>query len=164
MLPVRPPLRTAISLRFARPRTPGSDERLAVYRQGEEGWEFAGKDLDPGSGDFVVETRRLGRFALFEDTLPPRITPLAAPRKAPSGPYSTWALTARLAEDGSGIVARGCWFVVDGRRVPAEWDGVRSELRWRPRRAPAAGRHRYEVVAADRAGNVARRTGTLVLD
>ena len=164
MLPQRPPLRSNLTIRFERPKTLAPDTLLAVYRLGDDGWEFAGNEMDPATGHFKVETRRLGRFALFEDTTAPRITPLAAPKTAASGAYSTWALTARLAEDGSGIAARGCWFEVDGRRVPAEWDGVRSELRWRPLRAPARGTHRFRVVAADRAGNVARREGTFVLD
>lgn len=164
LLPMRPPLRAPITLWFPRPRTFAPDTLLAVYREGDEGWEFAGKDVDPANGDFKIEARRLGRFALFEDTLAPRITPLAAPRAAAPGAYSTWALTARLTDDGSGIAARGCWFMVDGRRVPAEWDGVRGELRWRPQRAPRAGTHRYEVMAADRAGNASRRSGSFTIE
>ena len=69
----------------------------------------------------------------------------------------------RLVDDGSGVAALETWFIVDGVRRPAEWDAVRNELRWRPLRAPAKGTHRYEVVATDRAGNVARRAGTFVV-
>ena len=56
------------------------------------------------------------------------------------------------------------FFVVDGRRVPSEWDGVRGELRWRPLVRPPSGSHRYQVIAADKAGNARRASGTFVLD
>jgi hypothetical protein len=53
---------------------------------------------------------------------------------------------------------------VDGARGPSEWDAEEKTLRWRPRRAPKPGAHRYTVVVADRAGNVTRSSGTFVLD
>jgi hypothetical protein len=161
ILPVRPPLRSGIRLRMARPSAGSS---LALYREGDEGWEFAGADVDSATGMFSIPTRRLGRFAVFADTLAPRITVLDPSRRAMKGDYSRWTLTARLVEEGAGVSAQGSGFVVDGTRRPAEWDAVRNELRWRPLRAPARGTHRYEVVATDRAGNVARRAGTFVLD
>lgn len=161
ILPMRPPLRKAIRLQMARPST---DASLAVYREGDDGWEFAGADLDSASGTFSLQTRRLGRFAVFADTKAPRITALDPPRRAVGGDYSRWALAARLVDEGAGVTAHGSWFVVDGVRRPAEWDAVRNELRWRPLRAPARGTHRYEIVAGDRAGNVARHAGTFVLD
>jgi hypothetical protein len=73
-------------------------------------------------------------------------------------------LEARITEEGSGVDARGSAFVVDGRRVPSEWDAVENTLRWRPLRRPASGRHELEIVVADRAGNVRRRHAGFVLD
>jgi len=67
-------------------------------------------------------------------------------------------------ESGSGVDAAASAFVVDGVRVPSEWDPEASVLRWRPRQPPAPGRHAYEVRVADRAGNTARSTGSFVLD
>lgn len=157
ILPVRPPLRTAIRIGMARPST--SDRSLAVYRDGDEGWEFTGAALDSATGRFSISTRRLGRFAIFADTLAPRISPAAPSRDRVARGYPRWTLTARLADDGAGVAARETWFIVDGVRRPAEWDAVRNELRWRPQRPPTDGMHRYEVVATDRTGNTARRAG-----
>jgi hypothetical protein len=161
ILPMRPPFRSVIRIRMARPSI---DSSLAVYREGDDGWEFAGADLDSATGMFSIQTRRLGRFAVFADTKAPRITALDPPRRAVRSDYSRWTLTARLVDEGAGVTAHETYFVVDGKRRPAEWDAVRNELRWRPLRAPARGTHRYEVVATDRAGNVARHSGTFVLD
>ena len=89
---------------------------------------------------------------------------LAPPRRAPSGPYSRWALVALAGESGSGVDAKASGFVVDGVRVPTEWDGDVRVLRWRPLAPPAPGRHAHELRVVDRAGNRAVRRGTFVLD
>ena len=90
--------------------------------------------------------------------------PPAAPRRAPAGPYPRWALEAQLVEQGSGVDPRATSFVVDGRRVPSEWDAVVATLRWRPLRTPARGRHVVTVVATDRAGNVRKTRGAFVVE
>jgi hypothetical protein len=111
-----------------------------------------------------ADSRRLGTFALFADTLAPRIAPLAPARTTAPGAYNRWALEARLAEEGSGVDTRASGFEVDGARVPSEWDAEESTLRWRPRVAPVPGRHTFTVVASDRAGNTARSSGSFVID
>jgi hypothetical protein len=121
-------------------------------------------DYDSVSRRVSGETRKLGVFALLEDTRGPRVTPLRAPRHAAARPYSHWALQAKLEDLGSDVDPRASHFVVDGRRVPSEWDGSVGLLRWRPLRKPAAGRHRYQVVAVDRTGNVTRQSATFVID
>jgi hypothetical protein len=140
------------------------DARLCLYRDSGEGWEWIGADYDAQAHTLSAETRRFGRFALFRDREAPRIALRAPPRAAAAGPYPRWALEAHIGEQGSGVVVRDSHFIVDGRRVASEWDAVESTLRWRPPRAPAGGRHKVEVVVADRAGNVGRRHGTFVLD
>jgi murein DD-endopeptidase MepM/ murein hydrolase activator NlpD len=160
ILPMRPPLRRAIRLAMVRP---SNESSLAIYRKGDDGWEFSGADLDPATNHVSIQTRRLGRFAIFADTLAPRITDAVPSRDPVARGYPQWTLTSRLVDDGAGVAALETWFIVDGVRRPAEWDAVRNELRWRPMRAPARGTHRYEVVATDRAGNVARRAGTFVV-
>jgi hypothetical protein len=107
----------------------------------------------------VGETRHLGRFALFEDTLAPRIAMRRVAPHALPGPYSRWALEARLTDEGSGVDAGASRFEVDGHPVPSEWDGEERMLRWRPPRAPGPGAYRFEVVAVDRAGNARRARG-----
>jgi hypothetical protein len=86
----------------------------------------------------------------------------AAPaRPAKPGAYNRWAVTAALTEQGSGVDPRATWFEIDGKRVPSEWDSEVGVLRWRPAKPPAAGAHRVEVVAADRAGNMRRVPGRI---
>jgi hypothetical protein len=135
-----------------------------LYRDGGDGWEFVRADYDSALQGFEGETRRFGRFSLFRDVRAPQISRFKPPRVAATGPYSRWALEARLADRGSGVEARASWFVVDGARVPSEWDAEQGILRWRPLVPPERGGHRYTVVAGDRAGNVARSGGTFVLD
>jgi len=161
LTPLRRPLRVAIE---ATGRVRGEWTATALYRDTGGGWESLGADLGQREGWIGAETRALGRFALFRDALAPRIRLLQPSRGGGAGPVARWALEARIADEGSGVDARASCFVVDGRRVPSEWDAIANTLRWRPLRRPASGRHELEIVAADRAGNVRRRHAGFVLD
>jgi hypothetical protein len=137
-------------------------QHFGLYRHDEDGWSWIGSLHERGSYD--LESRRLGWFAEFEDTLAPRIALRTPPRHAAKGPYNRWGVEAALVERGSGIDSRACYFVVDGKKVAAEWDPEAGVLRWRPLAAPKAGTHKVDVVAGDHAGNTAIRSGTFVLD
>ena len=172
LTPLRRPLSVAIEAAGSR-RGPaaggtrgadGGPGATGLYRDTGAGWEWLGADLERRAGWIGAKTRALGRFALFRDATAPRIGLLPPPRVTGAGPTAPWALEARLTEEGSGVDARVSAFVVDGRRVPSEWDAVAGTLRWRPLRRPASGRHELEIVAADRAGNVRRRHAGFVLD
>lgn len=160
--PVLQPLRSPFRLSAHLAQKP--DRRLGLYRDSGGGWEWIGAAYDSATRRVSAETRRFGRFALFRDVEAPRIELRAPPRTPPAGAYPTWALEARIVEQGSGVAARASYFLVDGRRVPSEWDAVAETLRWRPLRAPASGQHEFEIVVADRAGNSRRRHGSFVLD
>ena len=137
---------------------------LGLYQESPEGrWEFVRSVRDSATGRLHAEARRLGKIAAFRDLTAPRIRS-TAPRRAPRGPYSRWALETRLEERGSGVEARETYFEIDGRRVPSEWDSEANTLRWRPLAPPARGTHRYQLFARDRCGNLARAEGTFVLD
>lgn len=158
------PLRSSIRVSLAPPPgATGADPQLGVYLERGDGWEFQRSERDPASGRLTIETRRLGRFALFRDARAPRIQKRRPPVGAASGAYPRWALEARLDDDGSGIDPRASAFEVGGRRVPSEWDAEERVLRWRPLDRPNAGSHPYRVVAVDRAGNTARAEGSFVL-
>jgi hypothetical protein len=135
---------------------------VALYRDSGGGWEWLGAEPDRREGWIGAGTRSLGRFALFRDVTAPRIRLLPPSRVA--GAAVRWTLEARVIEEGSGVDARASAFVVDGRRVPSEWDAVENTLRWSPLRPPGGGRHALEIVVADRAGNVRRRHASFVLD
>jgi hypothetical protein len=156
------PLRAEIEVALEVPARQ-SRERLGLYRDTGDGWEWVRARHDSATRRLVAGTRRLGRFALFRDTRAPRFGKVAAAGRAGAQPYSTWELRAPLSDPGSGVDARASRMVVDGKRVPSEWDGEEGVLRWRPLRAPAAGRHRYQVTAVDRAGNVRTASGTIVV-
>lgn len=161
--PFMTPMRGAMRVGIRLPAQP-VPRGVALYRDQGDGWEWVGTAFDSATNRIGGESRRLGAFALFADTLGPRIAPLAPAAHAASAPYNRWALEARLTEEGSGVDARASGFEADGVRVPSEWDAEERTLRWRPHHAPSKGRHRFTVVAHDRAGNVALRSGTFVLD
>jgi hypothetical protein len=162
MHPVLEPLHSPFRLSVRVAGTP--DPRLGLYRDSGGGWEWIGAAYDSATRRVSAETRRFGRFALFRDAEAPRIELRAPPRAPPAGAYPAWALEARIVEQGSGVAARESYFLVDGHRVPSEWDAVLETLRWLPLRPPASGRHECEIVVADRAGNLRRRHGSFVLD
>jgi murein DD-endopeptidase MepM/ murein hydrolase activator NlpD len=131
-----------------------------------EGWVWLTRSDDEWARpSWIAHPTHLGEFSFFEDRLAPRITVLHPPRHRGSGtPYSHWALEARIREEGSGVNAHASAFLVDGRRRPTEWDAVDRKLRWKPRTPPARGTHRYVLIAADRAGNERRVSGTFVIN
>jgi hypothetical protein len=154
----REPLRSRAQLTFSASGKPHS----GVFRYDDDGWTWVG-DTKKGSS-YDVTSGSLGWFAEFQDTLGPRITLRTPPRTASAGAYNRWAVEAGIAEKGSGVNARASYFVVDGAKVAAEWDPEADVLRWRPLKRPAAGTHKYDVIAEDRAGNASIRSGTFVLD
>lgn len=166
LTPLRRPAR--VSLRDARaaraPRDTAASGAAAVYRDGGAGWEYVGASPGRDAGWVEAGTRALGRFALFRDVAAPRVRIAAPPHTAAAGPYPRWAIEVKVEEEGSGVDARASRLVVDGRRVPAEWDAVAGTLRWRPVRAPARGAHEVTAVVVDRAGNARRRHAGFVLD
>lgn len=172
LTPLRRPLRVGIEAPGPARGPASGDARLravespatGLYRDTGGGWEWLGAALDGREGWIGAETRVLGRFALFRDVAAPRIRLLPPAREPGAGVAARWVLEAFVTEEGSGVDARGSAFVVDGRRVPSEWDAVENTLRWRPPGRPARGRHELEIVVADRAGNVRRHHAGFVLD
>ena len=155
------PLRAAVDVSLALPG--GSVSRLGMYRDTADGWDLVGDHVDKSKRTIGGGTRRFGRFALFRDVRAPVAKLRMPPRATPPGPYPLWALEASIAERGSGLDSRATYFIVDGRRVPSEWDSVIQVLRWRPLKTPANGRHTVTVVATDRAGNLQKTSGTFVV-
>jgi murein DD-endopeptidase MepM/ murein hydrolase activator NlpD len=160
--PATLPLRSGIRLRL--PAAGPLAARAGLYGDFGSGWEWLGGAPAAGGDEVTASSRRLGWFAALADTMAPRVRVFRPLRRAPHGPYSTWELRARVLEFGSGVDADGSAFIVDGRRVPSEWDAVRELLRWKPLAAPARGAHRWEIEVRDHAGNVRRGHGTFVLD
>ena len=146
------------------PLLPGV-RRVGLYQNTGSGWDLVRTERDTARRQRIGETHRLGRFALFADRLAPRLRARAVgTARNADAPYSRWAVEVAVVEDGSGMDPRASYFVVDGRRRPAEWDNEKRVLRWRPLAPPEPGTHRYLAVARDRAGNSGRLAGSFVLD
>ena len=154
-------LRRSIALDLAQP--PAGAPHAGLYRHDGDGWSWVAWENDAARARLTASTRSLGWFAIMSDTLAPRLTLRAVPRVAKSEVYPRWAIAAAVAEGGSGVDSRGSYFIVDGKRVAAEWDPEAGVLRWRPQKRPARGTHPYSVVATDRAGNSRVRSGTFAI-
>jgi len=138
---------------------------VGLYRRTSDEWDYVRWTRRADGRGWDAESSRLGDFALFADTLAPRITPRTPSRKVPAGAaYPRWAVEAGIAEGGSGLDARESYFRIDGVRVPTEWDPEASALRWRPLQRPKKGTHQLTIVATDRAGNARIRSTSFVLD
>jgi hypothetical protein len=72
-------------------------------------------------------------------------------------------LRARIREEGSGIRADELEILLDGKRIPAEWNPWSRSIRAAVPGAIAPGDHRWEVRATDEAGNEARRSAEFTL-
>jgi hypothetical protein len=140
--------------------------RTAICRRDAEGqaWEWLSTTLDSLTGMAWADATHLGQFAVVRDEAAPRVDAPSAPRVPPAGPYPAWELTAAVSDSLSGVDARASALVVDGVRVPTEWDAEAGVLRWRPLVPPTPGEHRARVEAVDRAGNATVREGLFVLD
>ena len=163
VVPANTPLAAAAELRIALPASAHA-EKTGLYRDAGDGWEYIGAKHDAATHTISGSTRHLGTFALFKDTRAPRGTFVTPPRAQLAGAYPRWAIEAPLADKGSGVDASATYFIVDGRRVPSEWDSVIETLRWKPLRAPSSGRHTVVLVATDRAGNARKTSGAFVLN
>jgi hypothetical protein len=160
--PVWLAMRGPLTLRTALP--PGV-RGVGLYQNTGSGWDLVRTERDTLQHRLTGQSHRLGLFALFADHLAPRLRARPVVRTHDSAaPYSRWAVEVAVVENGSGMDPRASYFVVDGRRCPAEWDNEKRVLRWRPHTPPATGAHRYVTVARDLAGNATRLAGSFVLD
>lgn len=159
-MPVRQPITIWLRLLPGMPH-----ERLGVYRRDGDGdaWEWADGVLDSVGGAFRTPTSRFGQFAILRDDTAPEVTLLPTAGRGGAGPYSRWAVEARVLDRASGVAGRQCVIRVDGQAVPAEWDAESKVLRWRPLQVPVKGRHEVEVEAVDRVGNRTVRRGSFMI-
>lgn len=159
LLPESLPLRASATITI--PQIAGTNATgVAIYqRTAGEDWSLLRTTYDEKARTFTANASKLGEFALFSDTRAPRVALQPAPTTGATTPYSRWALTASVTEEGSGVDASTSYLMVDGRRVPTEWDPEARVLRWKPRVRPADGEHSVEAIARDRAGLEARAVG-----
>jgi hypothetical protein len=140
---------------LALPFDPGAGEagRLGIYRFDPvvRRWTLEGDEVEAAARSVRCLFRRYGRFALLADEVPPRIISVRPAAGGVTGRRPE--IAAHVTEVGKGLGWDGVVFVLDGARIPAEYDPDRGVARpfETPRLAP--GQHRLSVSAIDRAGN-----------
>jgi hypothetical protein len=152
LLPAGEALAAKATLTFDVP--PGEPvRRLGVYRWDPISgrWDFEGNDRD-AEGRPALSFRRYGRLALLRDDAPPRLDDLRPASGAIVG--RSPLLQARVEDTGTGLDWDGVRFVLDGKALVSEFDPDRGLSRVVDMAPLAPGRHRLEVTAVDRAGNV----------
>jgi murein DD-endopeptidase MepM/ murein hydrolase activator NlpD len=154
LLPRDVVLRSAVSLRLPLNGVERTD-RVALYVQRNNGsWGYVGADRDGSSvgGDI----KRLGRYALVEDSIAPVLHAKAPGEGKVVTNRRPW-VSAAVSDIGAGVTASGLELRVDGKTVIAEWDPEAGELRGQTRWELAAGEHTATVTARDRVGNSSQR-------
>lgn len=131
--------------------------RVHVYRH-NGGWSR--QATARSAGELTIQTRRLGLFQAFEDRHAPYLN-ITSP---PPGYHSKTRrpiLTARVADAHSGVDAFGA--TANGEWLLVAYDPEHGELRWdRDEDLPSGAQH-IEFWASDHAGNISRKTVTVVV-
>jgi len=147
-----------VFIRYPSDRSP---EKLGLYYQAEPGkWVFIDNQIDMARRTISARVLSLERFALLRDTTPPQISAVY-PADGALVRSRRPRLRAGVKDERSGLAdEERVFMLLDGRRVPAEYDPEADELRYRPRKALATGVHTLVILAEDRSGNSARYEGT----
>jgi hypothetical protein len=95
------------------------------------------------------------------DQRPPQVFDITPSQGDRVGDRGLTRVSARFADDRSGVDYRSVTLRVDGRDVTRNARIANDELRYRADLAP--GRHTAEVVVRDRAGNLTRRAWTFAV-
>jgi hypothetical protein len=136
-------------------------QKLGVYYEARPGkWVFIDNEVDSVRQTVSARVLSLERFALIRDTQPPQISNAYPPdgtRLRTRRPL----LKVRVKDERSGLAdEERVFMLLDGRRVPAEYDPEADELRYRPRRDLEPGKHTLVISAEDQNGNRARHEAT----
>jgi hypothetical protein len=137
------PLRERVRIGLAPPRTVPSRRGLSVHSFNRGKWSFEGADTT-GTG-VGAQVLRLEKVALFRD--------LVAPAVAIDRPGSGLTITARIEDDGVGVVWPGVSMVLNGETLIAEWDPESDRLTAFLRSELEPGDYELVVSAEDRVGN-----------
>jgi len=151
-------LRDAATATFYLPQA-DDGERLGVYRWSPvaERWAYVGGHWDGEQRTLSTGIRDLGTVAVLEDDWVPRISD-SRPRRGAVLAALPATVYVAVEERGEGVAEEGCRVELDGRVIPFEYDPDRRWLRPELDGTLAAGEHRFTVIVADKAGNVAPPT------
>lgn len=131
--------------------------RAQFYRMGKTKWERIDTTSDRGRASAPV--KRLGRYALFDDTTPPKLAALRP--NAEDKPSRRPVIRIRATDEGSGIdTFRGTY---NGKWILLAYDPEQDLLEWEQDEDLPAGEGTLVVEVRDHAGNIARAERTITV-
>jgi hypothetical protein len=136
------------------------DEQNAADFEGSE--QADATAVSPGSSIIGARVRRLGRFVLARDVEPPTVSFLS-PTHGQVLTSRQPRIRARVRDRESGFREDDVTFLIDGRRVPTEWNPEADSMQHRPTSPLSPGRHVIVAEATDRSGLVTRREITITV-
>ncbi|MBM3286323.1 MAG: M23 family metallopeptidase [Candidatus Eisenbacteria bacterium] len=144
------------------PASPEEARRLLVFGRSETGgpWEVRG-GVWTGS-EVAVVVDQLEEWILLEDRTEPWIYAME-PSDLERRSHPLSGMSARIREDGSGVLPGDVEVRLDGHRVPASWSPWSRAVSVDLAEPLARGQHRWDVQVTDRAGNRARRSAAFVV-
>lgn len=129
---------------------------LFRYVEGQ-GWRFLSREGEHHS--LMASITEMGRYGLVRDTTPPELR-IKSPVPGQVIAASQVVLKAQVNDPISGVVYQGIQVKLDGRKVPAEFDAPRREIKYQPLAPPAPGEHEFELKIVDRMGNEVKKKVT----
>ena len=138
--------------------------KLGMYRLESSGkWTFVGGNLGPDSSTVAAAVTSLSAFAVLQDDQPPRVWDLQ-PRPGSRSATAQPTLFAKVEDPGSGIGRDvDIYIKLDDERVISVYDPEDDSVSFTVREPLPAGRHTFQIVARDRAGNEARVLSTFTV-
>lgn len=150
--PKETPLDEAVVISFPIPAQATQAERLRVYRKTKKGW--AVETTRRIGGRLEIETRRLGAFAVLEDTRAPSIR-IRSPRDGATLAGRRPVIRASIDDAGSGIAAYRV--ERDGEWLLMAYDPETKTLEWEQDVDLPTGRISVDIEVTDNSGNISTK-------
>lgn len=152
------PIDTAVTVRLPLPGSVANPARAAIYRRVGSSWSHLTTRRD---GAYLeATTRRLGTFAVLEDTAAPVIRDLE-PADGATVSGRRPAIRARVSDVGSGIA--DIRVTVGGQWLLTAYTPDEDRIHWMQDRDLPSGTHPLVVTVTDRAGNATTVTRTITV-
>lgn len=149
--PIDQPLAKTVRVKLKNKDDVGEEGGWGVYYlDSKQGWIFLGNEQD---GDYLyAETLSWELFGLVRDVDKP-IVRVTSP--SPDGIYTNSSFEFRaLVDDSTSGLTSGCFtLLLDGRKVPVEYDSPRDRLLYNLWKPAGVGEHQIKLTVTDRVGN-----------
>jgi hypothetical protein len=157
--PLSTVLREDVEIRF---EVDNPDSTFAVYRMNEKKGEWIYYPSDVTGGTVATQAKRPGRYCVFSDRVPPRISrPVVGTRTS----YATGAVRPEIAvaieDSGAGVDYEKTSVSIDGVEQIFYWDGPRKKLFVVVHDDNIIGRREISVIACDKTGNQSSLDSTI---